>query len=61
MNRLMPVENSSTNFLMKTLVEKYFTIENSGCELPELESTLLMKNGFVRRNFGRMLDRDDFV
>jgi len=44
----MPVENPSTNFLMKTLIEKYFTIENSGCEIPDLESVLLMKNGFAK-------------
>ena len=43
----MPLENPNSAFMMKTLIENYFTIEENGCEIPGLSSTLLMKNGYV--------------
>jgi len=42
-------ENSSTNILLKTLILKYFAIENDGCKLDELYGTLIMRNNFVRK------------
>jgi len=37
--------------MMKTLVENYFTVEEKGCEIPGLNSTLLLKNSYVRVDF----------
>ena len=34
--------------MMKTLIEKYFAVEENGYEIPNLSSTLLMKDGYVR-------------
>jgi len=46
--QIMPLENPCSTFMMKTLVENYFTVEENGCEIPGLSSTLLMKNGYVK-------------
>jgi len=47
----MPFDNPASTFMMKTLVDNYFTVEEEGCEMRGLSSTLLMKNGYVRVDF----------
>ena len=42
----MPLNPNST-FMMRTLIEKYFAVEENGTEIPGLSTTLLMKDGFV--------------
>ncbi len=44
----MPFDNPASTFMMKTLLESYFTVEEKGLEIPGLNSTLLLKNGYVR-------------
>lgn len=41
--------DSSNSFSIKSLIENYFQIEDSGFLIPDLESTLLLKNGFVKK------------
>jgi len=45
--QIMPIENPCSTVLMKTLIEKYFAVEENGYEIPNLSSTLLMKDGYV--------------
>jgi len=47
----MPLNNPCSTVLLKTLVNNYFTIENTGCEIPDQLSTLFMKNGYVMKTF----------
>jgi len=47
----MPLDNPNSTFMMRTLIEKYFAVEENGTEIPGLSSTLLMKDGFVNQLF----------
>lgn len=49
--RLMPLHSSHSTTLLKALVGNYFTIEDSGQEIPNQVSTLFMKNGYVMKIF----------
>jgi hypothetical protein len=46
--QIMPFDNPASTFMMKTLVDNYFTVDEEGCEMRGLNSTLLMKNGYVK-------------
>jgi len=46
--QIMPIENPCSTVLMKTLIEKYFAVEENGYEIPNLSSTLLMKDGYAK-------------
>lgn len=47
----MPFDNPASTFMMKNLIENYFTFEEDGWEMRGLNSTLLMKNGYVKFSF----------
>jgi len=46
--QLMPLNNPCSTDLLRNIFNNYFTIENGGYEMPDLLSTLFMKNGYAK-------------
>lgn len=45
---MMPFgEDASINFVIRTLIQNYFTIGDRGCEISGLETILFMRGGLV--------------